>query len=329
MDYYEILDISPNATVIDIRKAYHRLAVLYHPDKNPNDPGATQKFQQISEAYQVLSNECSRRDYDLSGKTDINIRSAYDLFEELFSDIDPIILTFLKNSFSDIKTSFDSSPKINLWELFNKIDRNILIEEGSNVVKHILKKSLTTNENTKIDSNYIYELKLNSSDIDNENDINVTIDCLRRFTHINLIISNKDIHNTYLLDLDYDEHVITYNGLTYTFYLIDDLPEHYKRYSNDILIERDINHRHITTGYYFENEYINQEDIEVNIVFTNKSNIVKIPNKGLLNKTTKLFGNLYIVFTFTNNIFSKNLIDSPDKPIYNTMEPTELLNITN
>lgn len=325
MDYYEILGISPESTVIDIRKAYHKLAVLHHPDKNPNDQEATKKFQQISEAYQVLSNENSRYEYDLSGKTDINIKSAYELFEELFSDIDPIILSFLKNSFSDIKTNFDNSKQINLWDLFNKIDRNTLIEEGSNVVKHILKKSLTTNTDEKIDNKYIYELQLSSSDIDNENDINLTIDCLTRFTHINLIISNNDVKNSYLLDLDFDEHIVTYNGKTYTFYLIDDLPENYKRYQDNLIIERDINHKHIVEGYYFNTEYTNKEKIDVNIVFTNKSNIVKIPNKGLLNKKTKLLGNLYIVFTFTNTTFSKEKTEKTDKPIYNTLDPIELL----
>lgn len=325
MDYYEILGIDSKSTVIDIRKAYHRLAVLHHPDKNPNDPESTKKFQQISEAYQVLSNESSRCEYDLSGKTDINIKSAYELFEELFSDIDPIILTFLKNSFSDIKTNFDNSKQINLWDLFNKIDRNTLIEEGSNVVKHILKKSLTTNTDKKIDCNYIYELELSSSDIDNENDINLTIDCLTRFTHINLIISNNDIKNSYLLDLDYDEHIVSYNGKTYTFYLIDDLPENYKRYQDNLIIECDINHKYIVEGYYFNAEYTKKEKIDVNIVFTNKSNIVKIPNKGLLNKKTKLFGNLYIIFTFTNSAFSKEQTGKTNKPIYNTLDPIELL----
>ena len=325
MDYYEILGIDSTSTVIDIKKAYHRLAVLHHPDKNPNDPEATKKFQQISEAYQVLSNEYSRREYDLSGKTDINIKSAYELFEELFSDIDPIILSFLKNSFSDIKTNFDNSNQINLWDLFNKIDRNTLIEEGSNVVKHILKKSLTTNIDEKIDSNYIYELQLSSSDIDNENDINLTIDCLTRFTHINLIIYNKDIKNSYLLDLYYDEHIVTYNGQPYTFYLIDDLPENYKRYQDNLIIECNINHKHIVEGYYFNAEYTTKEQIDVNIVFTNKSNIVKIPNKGFLNKKTKLYGNLYIIFTFTNKTFLKEQIDKTGKPIYNTLDPIELL----
>lgn len=325
MDYYEILSISPKSTVIDIRKAYHRLAVLHHPDKNPNDLDATKKFQQISEAYQVLSNEHSRREYDLSGKTDINIKSAYELFEELFSNIDPIILSFLKNSFSDIKTNFDNSNEINLWDLFNKIDRNTLIEEGSNVVKHILKKSLTTTTDKQIDSKYIYDLQLSSCDIDKENDINLTIDCLTRFTHINLIISKNDINNTYLLDLDYDEHIVTYNGQTYTFYLIDDFPKNYKRYQDNLIIECDINHKHIVEGYYFNAEYTNKDKIDVNIVFTNKSNIVKIPNKGLLNKTTKLCGNLYIIFTFTNTTFSKQQTDKTDKPIYNTLDPIELL----
>ena len=63
-DYYEILGVPPNATEKDIKKAYRRLALKHHPDKNVNDPRADEKFKGISEASEVLSNPESRADYD-------------------------------------------------------------------------------------------------------------------------------------------------------------------------------------------------------------------------------------------------------------------------
>jgi molecular chaperone DnaJ len=63
-DYYEILGISENASDQEIKKAYRRLAKKYHPDANPNNKMAEQKFKEISEAHDVLSNPQKRKQYD-------------------------------------------------------------------------------------------------------------------------------------------------------------------------------------------------------------------------------------------------------------------------
>ncbi|HVO74252.1 MAG TPA: J domain-containing protein [Ignavibacteriaceae bacterium] len=66
-DYYKILEISKDASTEDIKKAYRRLAKKYHPDKNPNDKKAEEKFKQISEAYEVLKDPEKRKKYDQLG----------------------------------------------------------------------------------------------------------------------------------------------------------------------------------------------------------------------------------------------------------------------
>ena len=63
-DYYKILAISQNASPSDVKKAYYQLAKKHHPDRNPNDPKAASLFQDISEAYEVLSDESKRNQYD-------------------------------------------------------------------------------------------------------------------------------------------------------------------------------------------------------------------------------------------------------------------------
>ena len=66
-DYYEILGVSKNADSKEIKKAYRKLAVKYHPDKNPNDKKAEDKFKEAAEAYDVLSSNEKRQRYDQFG----------------------------------------------------------------------------------------------------------------------------------------------------------------------------------------------------------------------------------------------------------------------
>ncbi len=67
-EYYEILEIQKSATADEIKKAYRKKALQYHPDKNPGDKEAEKKFKEISEAYEVLSDDKKRQLYDRYGK---------------------------------------------------------------------------------------------------------------------------------------------------------------------------------------------------------------------------------------------------------------------
>lgn len=71
-DYYEILGVSKNASDDEIKKAYRKLAVKYHPDKNPGDKEAEAKFKEINEAHDVLSDKQKRARYDQFGHAGVN-----------------------------------------------------------------------------------------------------------------------------------------------------------------------------------------------------------------------------------------------------------------
>ena len=66
-DYYEILGVSRTADAAELKKAYRKLAMQYHPDRNPGDAEAEKRFKEAAEAYEVLSNPEKRQRYDRFG----------------------------------------------------------------------------------------------------------------------------------------------------------------------------------------------------------------------------------------------------------------------
>lgn len=92
-DYYEILGVGRNATVEEVKKAYRKLAIKFHPDKNPGDEAAEEKFKEAAEAYDVLGNPEKRQRYDQFGHQGVNSSGGFsgnmsmdDIFSQ-FSDI--------------------------------------------------------------------------------------------------------------------------------------------------------------------------------------------------------------------------------------------------
>ena len=85
MEYYEKLGISKNASAAEIKKAYRKLALQYHPDKNNGDKEAEKKFKEISEAYAVLSDPEKKQQYDTYGSTGFHQRYSQ---EDIFSNFD-------------------------------------------------------------------------------------------------------------------------------------------------------------------------------------------------------------------------------------------------
>src|SRR6266849_5567506 len=99
-DYYELLGVGRAAAADELKKAYRRLAMQFHPDKNPGDKAAEQKFKDISEAYDVLKDDQKRAAYDRFGHAafengagrapgagDFGFGAGFaDIFDEMFGD---------------------------------------------------------------------------------------------------------------------------------------------------------------------------------------------------------------------------------------------------
>ncbi|ODV81750.1 DnaJ-domain-containing protein, partial [Suhomyces tanzawaensis NRRL Y-17324] len=85
--YYDLLSLQPTATSLEIKKAYRKAAIKLHPDKNPDDPQAAARFQEVGEAYQVLSDETLRAKYDKFGKQESIPQAGFEDPSEFFSMI--------------------------------------------------------------------------------------------------------------------------------------------------------------------------------------------------------------------------------------------------
>lgn len=97
-DYYEVLGVDKNATQEEIKKAYKKLAIKYHPDRNPDDKDAEEKFKEAAEAYEVLSDQEKKSRYDQFGhsgfngnsgqsySSSMNMDDIFSMFGDIFGD---------------------------------------------------------------------------------------------------------------------------------------------------------------------------------------------------------------------------------------------------
>src|SRR5689334_25202263 len=95
-DYYTVLGLNRDASEEDIKKAYRKLAMKYHPDRNPDDKGTEEKFKEAKEAYEVLADASKRAAYDQFGHAGVDPHAAGgpggmggfgDIFSDIFGEI--------------------------------------------------------------------------------------------------------------------------------------------------------------------------------------------------------------------------------------------------
>jgi molecular chaperone DnaJ len=141
MDYYSVLGVSKGASESEIKKAYKKLAMKYHPDRNQGDTSAEAKFKEVSEAYQVLSSPEKRSRYDNMGHEAFSNHSSssgssgfgshediFSSFGDIFGDIFGSSSGPQKRRGSDIR--YDIS--ITLEEVYNGTERDIQYERVGN-----------------------------------------------------------------------------------------------------------------------------------------------------------------------------------------------------
>ena len=103
-DYYEVLGVNRNASPEEIKRAYRKVALKYHPDKNPGDETAEEKFKEASNAYDVLSDPEKRKIYDVRGHAGVHNAGfqGYTNFEDIFTNFGDIFGREVFGNFGDV-----------------------------------------------------------------------------------------------------------------------------------------------------------------------------------------------------------------------------------
>jgi molecular chaperone DnaJ len=149
-DYYEILGVSKSASPEEIKKAYRKLAIQYHPDKNPDNPEAEEKFKEAAEAYEVLSNTEKRQRYDQFGHQGLGGNGGFSgggmNMEDIFSQFGDIFGGGGFDSFfgggrggrrTKKGTNLRVKLKLNLKEIANGVEKKIKVK------RHVLADGVT------------------------------------------------------------------------------------------------------------------------------------------------------------------------------------------
>lgn len=146
-DFYEVLGVDRGASADDIKKAYRKLAIKFHPDKNPDDPTAEDKFKEAAEAYSVLSDDIKRQRYDQFGHAGVGGASGggaggfsggftmddiFSQFGDIFGDSSPFGDIFGRQGGNGRRVRKGSDLriklKLNLEEVANGVEKKIKVK---------------------------------------------------------------------------------------------------------------------------------------------------------------------------------------------------------
>ena len=161
-DYYSVLGVSKDADGNTIKKAYRKLALKYHPDKNKGDEAASEKFKELNEAYAVLSDKEKRSQYDTFGSTEFHQRfsqedifkgfNVNDIFENLFGQGQRRRPSRSRNPFEDIGGFGGATSNVPNWDEIFQGSRSHQKQRGRDIS---YKLTITLEEAAKGEKKYI------------------------------------------------------------------------------------------------------------------------------------------------------------------------------
>jgi len=339
--FYDILEVNKNATQDDIKKAYKKLAIQYHPDKNKGNAEAEKKFQEISNAYSVLSNQDSRNRYDMTGDENFNndnnggggqqhqAPDMDELFQHLFGSrrggSNPFGGFGFDDNFQPQCNNIVKQYNITLDDIYNGIVKTIKIN-----VKKYCKKCFTTCNicNGTGVKQQIIQIgpmtqimqtncpKCNGSKIINKNNRDCG-DCkgsgmfdVEHNAYLNMP-KGFDCNHTIFEGLGEQPQISTHKAGNLIFEFKLQQHSHFSRNGNDLLykhtltLTESIIGKLITIDYFGENIKINTD--QFGIINPSKQYILKNRGLPIINTTKK--GNMIIEFLITYQKINATEID--------------------
>lgn len=292
MNLYNILGVEPTATKSEIRKAYHSLAMKYHPDKS-QDPNTKEKFQEVHAAYEILYDDEKRAEYNKLSKEER--MQVFDLIKVYLTEINPkgsvffnkILDTFYHNKEDEFRNDINT---FNIKNIFTKITKELIT--------------------------YV--------EPDNQNNIYVTLKekYEGKFKYIKIHDSTTAVTSTYIIPIYDDYFTIMHNNKPLTINIICGSDINYQTIDNyDLLCIKKVSLYQYLYGGKIKIQHINGE----NILFEfdcclEKKPIFAIENKGLP-KTNNMRGTLYIYLTIDgiNSIQDSDIGVSYAKTVKDTL----------
>jgi DnaJ-class molecular chaperone len=312
-EYYQILNVDKNSTEEIIKKSYRKLAMKYHPDKNPNDKQAEEKFKKISEAYEVLSDKEKRSIYDKYGKQGLEMNSMgggpdinpMDIFQNFFGE------NFNHQQKSNVEPIV-KEVYLELQEIYNGVEKYLTVE----------KKVIVDN---KGNINYKDSVQICNS-CQGKGYVNVVRqmgpmisqmrapcnNCKSKGYLINKYYKEKNIQQEIKVNIPKgikeDEHIIIENKGNVNLKNIDEKGDiviiikefqhtHFIRKNNDLVYKKKISIFESLSGTKFFIENLEKKKLEINITeIINNETIKYIPNQGLPIKNKNLYGDMVIIF---------------------------------
>ena len=296
MNPYKTLNLDKNCTKKDIKLAYRKLALKYHPDKASGDKKiAEEKFKEISEAYQILIDDNRRKQYDLTGDMDNIFLDANELFENFFSEFDPELKLFVMSTYKNFNEAMDKTDDKSLLKVISNMNTSSLIKDSTRLITEYFLAKSENNEkiNVKTDDLDYSDIILDSKQLTKFNNIQLSIDDYFIKNMYNIKITDFDCSTSYKLSTEYKEHKIRYKNKLYNVSFMDKEHSILKRVNGyDLLANIPIGLEDYRDGFLFIFNFANiNQSLKLN-----KTMILKFKNKGFPIWSKNTYGDLYVNF---------------------------------
>ena len=285
MNYYEILHIDNAASLHDIKKAYRKLALRYHPDKNNNSEESTEQFKQISIAYQVLSDPIQRSMYDRTGTANVNMdfMSSLDLFKLFFKEYNPKIFNIIEKTYERITDKLQENDEQTLMDILYNIEKIDIIKDTGSLMfdyaNDYLQDFFKQKKMEKVKKyTYTYNELIDSPVIN----ISLPLEYYVHNPSITIHINRDNKPTPLHLQTIFKNHTITIQNQKCTFTLLDQPHSTYSRINQyDIYMQITIGLKDYIDGFQFSYNYIDRFIDKSILLSHNSSCIILFENIGL------------------------------------------------